>query len=70
MGPMPIERHYIVQPSALAAAGPMQMQWQVIGDFANLADHHAYSQAPVHLAIRDDFNAQTSRVAFLDAKLA
>jgi hypothetical protein len=46
------------------------MQWQVIGDFASVADYHAYSQAPVHLAIRDDFKAHTSRVAFLDVKLA
>jgi hypothetical protein len=45
------------------------MEWQVVGDFASLADYEAYSRAPVHLAIRDDFNAHTSRVAFLDVAL-
>jgi len=70
MGHLPMVRHYVVQPSAAAAPGPTQMQWQVIGDFASVADYQAYSQAPVHLAIRDDFKAHTSRVAFLDVKLA
>jgi len=70
MGHLPMVRHYLVQPSAAADPGPTQMQWQVIGDFASVADYHAYSQAPVHLAIRDDFKAHTSRVAFLDVKLA
>jgi hypothetical protein len=45
------------------------MDWQVIGDFASMADYRAYSDAPVHLAIRDDFRAHTSRVAFLDVAL-
>jgi hypothetical protein len=69
MGHLPMVRHYLVQPSAAADPGPTQMQWQVIGDFASVADYQAYSQAPMHLAIRNDFKVHTSRVAFLDVKL-
>jgi hypothetical protein len=32
-------------------------------------DYKAYSASPVHLAIREDFTAHTSRVAFLDVQL-
>jgi hypothetical protein len=69
MGKLPMVRSYIVAPAATAGSDPDLMQWQVIGDFANLADYHAYSEAPVHLAIRDDFTAHTSRVAFLDVEV-
>lgn len=68
MGTLPMVQHYRVDRSS-AAPDPNQMQWQVIGDFASLADYQAYSDAPVHRAIRDDFTAHTSRVAFLDAKV-
>jgi hypothetical protein len=66
MGKLPMVRSYIVAPAATAGSDPGLMQWQVIGDFASVADYHAYSEAPVHLAIRDDFTAHTARVAFLD----
>jgi hypothetical protein len=68
MGKLPMVQAYRVERSALDPADPAQMQWQVIGDFASEADYRAYAAAPVHLAIRDDFNAHTSRVAFLDVK--
>jgi len=69
MGKLPMVQHYVVEKTAAYGADPTQMQWQVIGDFATVADYHAYSDAPVHLAIRDDFTAHTSRVAFLDVAL-
>jgi hypothetical protein len=69
MGSLPMVRSYLVQPSAGPASDPTQMQWQVVGDFASVADYKAYAAAPVHLAIRDDFTAHTSRVAFLDVQL-
>jgi hypothetical protein len=69
MGRLPMVRHYLVERTTAPVAGPIQMEWQVVGDFASLADYEAYSRAPVHLAIRDDFNAHTSRVAFLDVAL-
>jgi hypothetical protein len=69
MGALPMVRGYLVQPSAASVADPIQMQWQVVGDFATVADYRAYASAPVHLAIRDDFTAHTSRVAFLDVAL-
>jgi hypothetical protein len=69
MGKLPMVRSYLVQPSAGSASDPTQMQWQVVGDFASVADYRAYSAAPVHLAIREDFTANTSRVAFLDVAL-
>jgi hypothetical protein len=69
MGKLPMVQHYVVEKTAAYGADPTQMQWQVIGDFATVADYHAYSNAPVHLAIRDDFTAHTSRVAFLDVAL-
>jgi|GEM_PF-5666478 len=68
MGRLPMVQAYHVERSALYPADPAQMQWQVIGDFASVADYRAYAAAPVHLAIRDDFNAHTSRVVFLDVK--
>jgi len=37
---------------------------------SSLDDYRAYSNAPVHLAIREDFTAQTARVAFLDVQIA
>jgi len=66
MGKLPMVQHYVVQRTLAAALGPTAMEWQVIGDFASLDDYKAYSSAPVHLAIRDDFTAHTARVAFLD----
>jgi len=69
MGTLPMVQHYLVDHSSASAPDANQMQWQVIGDFASVADYQAYSGAPVHLAIRDDFTAHTSRVAFLDAKV-
>jgi hypothetical protein len=69
MGKLPMVRRYLVQPSAGSASDPDQMQWQVVGDFANVDDYKAYSASPVHLAIREDFTAHTSRVAFLDVQL-
>jgi hypothetical protein len=69
MGKLPMVRHYLVEENPAYMPGSAQMQWQVTGDFANVADYKAYSQAPVHLAIREDFTAHTSRVAFLDVKL-
>ena len=69
MGQLPMVQHYVVEKTTAYGADPTQMEWQVIGDFATVADYHAYSNAPVHLAIRDDFTAHTSRVAFLDVAL-
>jgi hypothetical protein len=69
MGQLPMVRHYLVEENPAYVPGSAQMQWQVIGDFANADDYKAYSQAPIHLAIREDFTAHTSRVAFLDVKL-
>jgi hypothetical protein len=69
MGQLPMVRAYHVERSALYPGDPTQMQWQVIGDFASVADYRAYAAAPVHLAIRDDFRAHTARVAFLDVQL-
>ncbi len=66
MGKLPMVQHYVVQRTLAAKPGPTAMEWQVIGDFASVDDYKAYSSAPVHLAIRDDFTAHTSRVAFLD----
>jgi hypothetical protein len=69
MGRLPMVQNYLVEQHMPAAAGPDQMDWQVIGDFASMADYTAYSDAPVHLAIREDFTAHTARVAFLDVEL-
>jgi len=69
MGKLPMVQAYQVEPNASYPGDPTQMQWQVIGDFASVADYRAYAAAPVHLAILDDFKAHTSRVAFLDVKL-
>jgi hypothetical protein len=69
MGKLPMVQAYQVEPNAFYPGDPTQMQWQVIGDFASVADYRAYAAAPVHLAIRDDFKAHTARVAFLDVKL-
>lgn len=69
MGKLPMVQRYVVEPSAGNAADPDQMQWQVIGDFASMADYNAYAQAPVHLAIRKDFTENTSRVTWLDVAL-
>jgi hypothetical protein len=69
MGKLPMVQRYFVERSVGEMSGPTQMQWQVIGDFGSVDDYKAYSQAPVHLAIRDDFTAHTSRVAFLDVEL-
>ena len=69
MGALPMVQHYLVAQTPIVRRGPTQMPWQVIGDFATLADYQAYSAAPVHLAIRDDFTANTSRVAFLDVNV-
>jgi hypothetical protein len=69
MGKLPMVQSYLVQPRAASASEPDEMEWQVIGDFATEADYQAYVSAPVHLAIRRDFTANTSRVAFLDVRL-
>jgi hypothetical protein len=69
MGHLPMVQAYHVERSALYPGDPTQMQWQVIGDFASVADYRAYAAAPVHLAIREDFKAHTARVAFLDVQL-
>jgi hypothetical protein len=66
MGNLPMVLAYHVERSARYPGDAAQMEWQVIGDFAGEADYRAYAAAPVHLAIRDDFQAHTSRVAFLD----
>ena len=69
MGKLPMVQHYIVEKNISYAPETTKMEWQVIGDFANVEHYRAYSQAPIHLAIREDFTAQTSRVAFLDTQL-
>jgi hypothetical protein len=69
MGQLPMVQHYLVERTTVRTPGPIRMEWQVIGDFASLEDYRAYSNAPVHLAIREDFTAQTSRVAFLDVQI-
>jgi hypothetical protein len=69
MGKLPMVLNYVVEPCAPSVTGPDEMQWQVIGDYASVADYTAYSEAPVHLAIRDDFTAHTSRVAFVDVEM-
>jgi len=70
MGQLPMVQHYLAEPTAAKGSSPDQMEWQVVGDFANFADFKAYADAPVHLAIREDFTAHTSRVAFLDVNVA
>jgi hypothetical protein len=69
MGRLPMVQAYLVEPAPALESDPNQMQWQVVGDFASVADYRAYSDAPVHLAIREDFTSHTSRVAFLDVEL-
>jgi hypothetical protein len=69
MGGLPMVQHYVVDRATVPATDPTQMEWQVIGDFASLEDYQAYSDAPVHRAIREDFTAHISRVAFLDVKV-
>ena len=69
MGRLPMVQHYVVEQAAIDPSDPARMQWQVIGDFGSIEDYTAYSQAPVHLAIRDDFKVHTSRVAFLDVQV-
>ena len=69
MGKLPMVQNYIVERNSFYVPETTKMEWQVIGDFASAEDYKAYSQAPIHLAIREDFTAQTSRVAFLDTQL-
>jgi hypothetical protein len=69
MGTLPMVQNYIVERNKSYVPETATMEWQVIGDFASVEDYKAYSQAPIHLAIRDDFTAQTSRVAFLDTRV-
>jgi hypothetical protein len=69
MGRLPMVQRYFVDQAVTDPADPTRMEWQVIGDFESIDDYKAYSQAPVHLAIREDFKAHTSRVAFLDVEL-
>jgi hypothetical protein len=69
MGKLPMVQRYFVEPTAASASSDSPMQWQVIGDFGSVDDYWAYSRAPVHLAIREDFKSNTSRVAFIDVKL-
>jgi hypothetical protein len=66
MGQLPTVRAYLVEPCRTPTIGPDEMEWQVIGDYASVADYRAYADAPVHLAIREDFTRNTARVAFLD----
>lgn len=68
MGKLPMVRRYFVERAMGDLSDPTQMEWQVIGDFGSVADYRAYSEAPIHLAIRQDFTAHTSRVAFLDVE--
>jgi hypothetical protein len=69
MGELPMVRRYRVDQAAAGGDDPDRMEWQVVGDFASLADFRAYADAPMHLAIREDFNANTARVAFIDVAL-
>ncbi len=69
MGRLPMVKSYIVAPNPAFGTDPAQMEWQVIGDFAGLADYKAYSDAPAHLGLRDDFRANTARVAFIDVNV-
>jgi len=69
MGRNSMAKSYVVQPHAPTQISPDHMQWEVIGDFADMADFRAYALAPAHLALRDDFTAHVSRVAFLDVAL-
>jgi hypothetical protein len=69
MGKLPMVRFYLVEPAASANSEENKMQWQVVGDFDSVADYRAYSAAPEHLAIREDFTTHTSRVAFLDVEI-
>jgi hypothetical protein len=68
MGRLPMVQAYLVDKNPQFTGAPDQMEWQVIGDFASVADYRAYSEDSAHLALRDDFTAHTSRVAFLDAQ--
>jgi hypothetical protein len=67
MGTLPMVQHYLVARTSVASRGSDQMEWQVIGDFASLEDYQAYSDAPVHLAIREDFTANTQLRESLEA---
>jgi hypothetical protein len=69
MGEMPMVQAYRVDQAAPTGDDPDEMEWQVIGDFASLADFRAYADAPMHRAIREDFNANSARVAFIDIAL-
>jgi hypothetical protein len=68
MGRLSMVQAYLVDRNPQFTGAPDQMEWQVIGDFASVADYRAYSQDSAHLALRDDFTAHTSRVAFLDTQ--
>jgi hypothetical protein len=68
MGRLPMVQAYLVDRNPRFTQASDQMEWQVIGDFASVADYRAYSQDSAHLALRDDFTAHTSRVAFLDVQ--
>jgi hypothetical protein len=70
MGRLPMVKHYVVERAVRPPSGPTQLEWQVIGDFGSVEDYRAYSQAPAHLSIREDFTAHTSRVAFLDVDVS
>ncbi len=69
MGRLSMVANYVVAPNPAFGSDPTQMEWQVIGDFASLTDYKAYADAPVHLSIRSDFQAATSRVAFIDVQV-
>jgi hypothetical protein len=69
MGRLPMVLSFWVAPNIAFGSDPAQMEWQVIGDFGSLKDYQAYAAAPAHLSIRDDFQAHTSRVAFIDVAL-
>jgi hypothetical protein len=69
MGKLPMVQAYLVEPGSSIGPDPDEMEWQVVGDYKNVEAYRAYSDAPNHLAIRDMFVKNTSRVAFLDAIL-
>ncbi len=69
MGRLPMVQAYLVEPCSPYLAGSDQMEWQVLGDYRSKEDYKSYSDAPNHLAIRDVFVKNTSKVAFLDTIL-
>ncbi len=69
MGKLPMVQNYLVEKNAAKITDATQTEWQVSGDFARMADYKAYSEAPVHLAIRKDFTEHSAHVTFLDVAI-